>query len=162
MVEERARKLVPTIRKQEDEGQRFNRVYEKLEGELGRERFAELSNDLDTALDGLKGPGDKPKAAVQAIFKVPDPRGLIEFLTDPENAEEAEAFGRMDGFDAGMKAAEIMHKLAAKAKVHPERSNAPAPIEKVRGGGPKTGAPDFRDTKAWIKWRNEQEAKGLD
>ena len=48
-------------------------------------------------------------------------------------------------------------KPAAKTKAKPKASNAPRPIEAVRGGGVPKGMPDPSNTKAYIAWANAQE-----
>jgi hypothetical protein len=162
LIDQEAAKRAPTIKQQQDEREHRRGIVDKLAKDLGKEKFDALASDLDDAFDGLAEPSGKPKPAVDAIFEAEDPKALIEYLADPEHSDEAEAIGKMPAVKAIRAIARLEDKLAAKAKERPERSNAPAPIEKVRGGGVKSGAPDFRDTKAWVKWRNEQEAKGLD
>jgi len=49
-------------------------------------------------------------------------------------------------------------RLESKATEKPKPSNAPKPLDPVRANA-TPGAPKESDTAAWIKWRNESEAK---
>ena len=99
-----------------------------------------------------------PKPATDAIFEADDPKAVIEFLTDPDNADEAERIARLSPLQAGKAIAKLEVKLAEdKAKAKPKASNAPRPIEAVRGGGVPKGMPDPSNTKAYIAWANAQE-----
>ena len=87
---------------------------------------------------------------------------VIEYLADPDNHDEADKIAHMSAAQAGKAIARLEDRLqAAKTKAAPKASKAPAPLDAVRGGGNTSGAPNPSDTKAWIRWRNEQERKGL-
>jgi hypothetical protein len=61
---------------------------------------------------------------------------MARYLTDPDNADEAEKIGRMSPIQAGRAFARIEAKLmASKSEKTPQRSNAPGPLESVRSGG---------------------------
>lgn len=62
------------------------------------------------------------------------PAELARYLTDPDNADEAERISRMTPLQAGRAIAKIEAKLAAKPE-KPQPSKAPKPVEPVRGGG---------------------------
>lgn len=161
LVQQEAMKLAPTISQQQAEIERRNAVVTQLAKEWGQQKFDAYAQELDDAFGGLADSSGKPKPAADAIFEAENPRALIEYLADPENADEAEAIGRMGAIQAGRAIAKLEAKLEAKkAEAKPQPSKAAAPIEPVRGGGQIKGAPDPSDTKAWIRWRNEQEAKG--
>lgn len=163
IVKREAEQLARTISKEAPEIERRQGVIERLGKDLGQERFDALAADLDEALGGLADRSGKPKPATDAIFEADDPRAVIEYLADEDNADEAEAIGRMSPVQAGRAIAKLELKLSTqKAKDKPKASKAPPPIEPLRGqGGPINSAPDPSDTKAWIRWRNEQERKGL-
>lgn len=155
-IDKRARELAPTMKQQADEIEHRRGIVDKLAKDLGTEKFDALAAELEDALDGLKDDKGRPKPATDAIFESADPRALIEYLADPDNAEEAEALGRMSPVRAGMKVAEIGAKLAGKSK-QPQRSSASQPLEPVRAGGSLNGAPDPSNVKAWVKWANREE-----
>jgi hypothetical protein len=62
------------------------------------------------------------------------PAELARYLTDPDNADEAERIARMSPIQAGRAMAKIEAKLAAKPE-KPQPSKAPKPVDPVRGGG---------------------------
>jgi hypothetical protein len=157
LVDQRARQVAPTIQQQEAVAEHRQAVITKLAKEFGG-RFDEVAADLDDAVGGLRDAQGRPKPVGEVIFEADDPRALIEYLADPENAEEAEALGRMSATQAARTVVKIEAKLAAKkAEAKPQPSKAAPPIEPVRGGGKVNGMPDPADTKAYIKWANEQE-----
>ncbi len=159
MVTERAEKIAPTLRQQQAEIEHRQAVVQSLEKEWGRDKFNTLSSDLDDVFSGLADQSGRPKPATAAIFESEMPAALIEYLTDPDNADEAEALSHMGDRQAARKIAQLEAKLAeAKKTAKPQRSNAPAPLEPVKGGGKSTGSmPDPSNTKAYIAWANKQE-----
>jgi len=162
MVKAEAEKLAPTLREQAAETERRQGVIQSLAKTWGQEKFDELSSELDDAFGGLADRSGRPKPATEAIFEADDPRRVIEFLADPDNLDEAERIAKMGAVQAGKAIAKLEARLASEpAKDKPKASKAPAPLETIRGRGAVSGAPDPSDTKAWIRWRNEQERKGL-
>lgn len=162
MVKAEAEKLAPTLKDQALEVQRRQSVIQSLAKTWGQEKFDELSSDLDDAVGGLTDSSGSIKPAIEAIFEADEPSKVIEYLADPDNLEEAERIAKLGPMAAGKAISKLEAKLAAQApKPKTKVSNAPAPLEAVRGQGKVTGSPDPSDTKAWIKWRNEQERKGL-
>jgi hypothetical protein len=160
LVKEEAAKLAPTIKQQEAEIEHRQTVIQSLAKTWGQEKFDTLAADLDDSFGGLADASGRPKPATEAIFEADDPAALIEFLADPDNADRAEAIGRMNPLQAGRAIAKLEAELAAKkAESKPQPSKAPRPVEALRGGGTSNTAPDPADTKAWMKWANEQERK---
>ena len=160
LVKEEAAKLAPTIKQQQAEIEHRTGVIQSLAKSWGQEKFDTLAADLDDTFGGLADANGKPKPATDAIFEADDPAAVIEYLADPDNAERAEAIGRMGGIQAGRAIAKLEAEIAAKkADSKPKASNAPRPVEALRGAGTANGAPDPRDVKAWIKHQNEQERK---
>jgi predicted RNase H-like nuclease (RuvC/YqgF family) len=158
LIDRRAKELAPTIKQQDAEIEHRKAVVQNLSKAWGQEKFDSLASDLDAAFEGLADRSGKPKPATDAIFESEDPASLIEYLADPEHAEEAEAIARMDHLKAGRAIAKLELKLAAKKdEAKPQPSRAQPPIEPARGRGTVNTAPDPRDTKAWMKWANEQE-----
>jgi len=159
MVKSEAEKLAPTLKQQSAEMEHRKTVIESLEKDLGQERFDALAEDLDEALGGLQRNG-KASPAAEAIFAADDPQAVMKYLADPDNADEAEAIGRLDPIRAGRAIAKLEGKLEqAKAASKPQRSNAPEPIEPSRGGGSISSMPDPKNVKAYIKWANEQDRR---
>lgn len=160
LIDRRAKELAPTIKQQDAEIEHRKAVVQNLSKAWGQEKFDSLASDLDAAFEGLADRSGKPKPATEAIFESEDPASLIEYLADPENADEAEAIARMDHLKAGRAIAKLELKLSAlKEDAKPQPSKAPQPIEPARGKGTVNTAPDPKDTKAWMKWANEQERK---
>lgn len=160
-IEQEARKLAPTFKQQHDEIEHRRGVVSSLAKEWGQEKFDAYASDLDDAFGGLADRSGRPKPATDAIFESDEPKALIEYLADPDNATEAENIGRMSAVQAGRAIAKLEARLAAaKASAKPQRSNAAEPVETVRGqGATSSNAPNPADTKAYIKWANEQDRK---
>lgn len=157
-IAEQAKQLAPTMREQQAEAERRHGVVTLLAKEWGPEKFDTLSAELDEAFGGLADRSGTPKPATDAIFHADDPKAVIEYLTDPDNADEADRIAKMGAVQAGRAIAKLEGKLeAAKASAKPKPSNAPAPLEPARGGGVPTGMPDPSNTKAYIAWANAQE-----
>lgn len=162
MVNAEAAKLAPTLRAEATEVERRTGVVDSLAKAWGKEKFDEVAGDLADIFGGLTDRSGRPKPAMEAVFESDSPAAVIEWLTDPDNVDEAERISGLSAAQAGRAIARLEDKLtAAKAASKPKPSNIPAPLEAVRGQGSVTGAPNPSDTKAWINWRNEQERKGL-
>ncbi len=160
MVKSEAEKLAPTLKQQHAEIEHRKTVIESLAKDLGQEAFDELAEELDEALGGLQRNG-KATPATEAIFVADDPKAVMQYLRDPDNADEAESIGRMDPVRAGRAIAKLEAKLEqSKAQAKPKRSNAPEPVEAAsRGGGAINTMPDPSNVKAYIKWANEQDRR---
>ena len=156
VIKAEAEKLAPVMQEQKAVIEQRQKVITSLAKSWGDEKFNQIASDLDDAFGGLADQGGKPKPATDAIFLAKDPKGLVEYLSDPENAEEASALARLPALEAGLAIGAISAKLAAeKAESKPQRSAAPAPLAAVRGSGAaNTGAPT--DVKAYMKWANKQ------
>jgi hypothetical protein len=158
LIQEEARKLAPEVKAQEAVIERRRAVVEGLAKDLGREKFDAIAGDLDAALDGLTDAKGNPKPAADAIFEADDPRGVIEYLADPDHADEAAALARMSPIQAGKAIAKLEAKLQAKAQNKPQPSKAPAPIEAARGQGQPAlngYSPHMTDAE-FVKWRRQQ------
>lgn len=152
MVRERAERLAPDLMRQKSEEEKLVSAARSLHEKVGAERFESMTAELAEVL---------PRDHQLMLLRAKDPVEVVSYLTDPDNADELEAIGRMDAFDAGQAIGEIRAKLkAARAEAKQQPSKAAAPLEPVRGGGTVNRAPDPKDTKAWIKWANEQERSG--
>jgi hypothetical protein len=134
LIDKEARRIAPTISRQEATIEHRRAVVERLASDLGAEKFDALAADLDDALDGLKDSSGKPKPAAEAIFEADNPTALVEYLADPENAADAKKLANASPFQAGRLIAKIEDKLEAK-KAKPQPSKAAAPIEPIKGGG---------------------------
>jgi hypothetical protein len=157
-IAEQAKQLAPTMREQQAEVERRHAVVTSLAKEWGPEKFDTLSAELDEAFGGLADRSGMPKPATDAIFQADNPKDVIEYLTDPDNADEADRISKMPALQAGRAIARLEDKLAgAKAKSAPKPSNAPQPLEPARGGGVPNGMPDPSNTKAYIAWANAQD-----
>ena len=161
MVTAEAKRLAPTLHEQATEAERRQSVVQGLAKTWGQERFDEVSSDLDDAFGGLTDRSGRPKPAIEAVFEADEPAKVIEWLADPDNASEAERISRMTGPQAGKAIAKLEAQLSTvTAKAKPQASKVPAPLESIRAQGSVSTSPNPTDTKAWIRWRNEQERKG--
>ena len=161
MVAEQAQQLAPTIMEQRAEIERRQGIVSTLAKTWGQEEFDAKAADLDDAFGGLADAQGRPKPATDAIFDANDPQAVIEYLTDPDHADEAARIARLPASRAIREIDRIELKMkedAAKAK--PKPSNAPKPLEAVKGGGLPKGMPDPSNTKAYIAWANAQERSG--
>jgi hypothetical protein len=160
-IAEQAQQLAPTMREQQAEAERRHGVVTSLAKEWGQEKFDEISSELDEAFGGLVDRRGMPTPATDAIFHADDPKGVIEYLTDPDNADEAASIAKMGPLQAGRAIAKLELKLeAAKSQAKLKPSNAPAPIEAVRGGGVKVEKDPAQMTDAeFAAWRRAQIAQ---
>jgi hypothetical protein len=157
-IAEQARQLAPSMTEQQAEVERRHGVVTSLAKEWGSEKFDTLSAELDEAFSGLVDRSGTPKPATDAIFHADDPKAVIEYLTDPDNADEADRISKMTAVQAGRAIAKLEGKLeSAKSTAKPKPSKAPSPVEPARGSGVPAGAPDPSNTKAYIAWANAQE-----
>ena len=100
-VTSEAKKIAPTIQAMNAEIEHINSVADKLEKSWGKEKFDELASDLNEVFGGLVDSQGMRKAATDAIFQSDNPKAIIEYLTDPDNEEEAESVSRMSPLQAG-------------------------------------------------------------
>lgn len=151
---ERARQLAPTLSRQALEVEQQTKAIQSLQKSLGGpEKFVEITNELADVFDEQKQ---------LAVLEADDPAALLKYLTDPDNAEEAEEIGKLGPIAAGRRLARIEAKLADTQKPKPQVSKTPDPLTPVKARGASgNGMPDPSNTRAWMQWRNEQEAKGL-
>lgn len=152
MVNAEAQRRAVTLKDQDSERERRERVIKSLAKTWGSEKFDEVSSDLEEALGGLRDSSGRPKAVVEAVFESENPAKVIEWLANPENLDEAERFARLSAVQAGREIAKLELKLSDK----PAPSKAPAPIEAVKGSGQVTkrlGDMSFQD---FVKRRREQ------
>ena len=151
LVEKEARKLAPTITKQDAEIEHRRASVTGLVKELGAERFQELTDDLASVFDAGKQ---------MAILESENPRAVLEYLTDPENADEAERIAGMSDSRAGRALAGIETKIKASAdKAEPVPSKAGAPLEPLRSeAAAPNGMPDPKNVSAYIAWANKRDA----
>jgi hypothetical protein len=149
----RARELAPTLSRQAIEDERNAKVIQSLQKSVGgQEKFVEMTNELAEVFDAQKQ---------LAVLGSDDPAALLKYLTDPDNADEAEEIGQLDAISAGRRLAKIEAKLTT-PKAGPQASKAPPPLEAIQArGASNNGMPNPSNTRAWMAWRNEQERKGL-
>lgn len=161
-IAEQAKQLAPALTQQQAVVDRRQGIVASLAKEWGTEKFDTLASDLDDVFGGLADRSGAPKPATDAIFESDNPKGLIEYLTDPDNVEEAERIATMSPTQAGRAIARIEDKIAAADKAgKPKPSNAAAPLEAPRNGAGKTSSmPDPSNTKAYMAWANAQDKAG--
>lgn len=161
LIEQEAKKLAPQIKQRESEIERRGAIVGQLAKEWGQEKFDALASDLDDAFGGLTDANGRPKPAADAIFESDAPKALIEYLADPDHADEAEAIGRMSAVQAARAITRLELKLAAEqANAKPQPSKVPPPIEAIRGkGGVNTKRLADMSDDEFIKRRREQIAR---
>jgi hypothetical protein len=133
MVKAEAAKLAPTLRDQATEAERRQGVVQGLAKTWGQERFDEIASDLDDVFGGLADSKGKPKPATEAVFEADEPAKVIEWLADPDNAEEAERISKMGLAQASKAITKLEAKLAGVATT--PQSKAAQPLEAIRGQG---------------------------
>jgi hypothetical protein len=148
MIEQKAKELAPTIKAKEDGEAEIREKAISLRKTLG-DRFEELTGDLATVFDHDRQ---------MLVLDADNPAALIEYLTDPDNADEADRIARLPANRAAFAMARIEAKLASTPKPKPQISKVAAPIEPVRGGGgASNAAPDvIKDPAGWRRWMNAQ------
>lgn len=167
LVNKRAQELAAATKQGRDEAEHRRAITTELAKGFNKEaprdperfgnRFDEIAFDLDEAFGGLADRSGKPKPATDAIFESDAPKALIEYLADPENADEADALSHMSAIQAGRAVAKIEIKLAAAAaKAKPQPSNLPAPLEALKGKGPVTKALADMGYEEFVKARRKQ------
>jgi hypothetical protein len=158
LIAEQAQQLAPAVTEQRAVMEHRQAVVNKLAKDWGEQEFNAKAMDLDLAVGGLKDAQDRPKPVTDAIFEADDPKALIEYLIDPDNAAEAERLASLPALRVGREIARIEAKLElAKKEAKPQASKAARPIEAVKGGGVPSGMPDPSNTKAYIAWANAQD-----
>lgn len=157
MVTAEAHKLAPTLRNQEAETERRQSVVQSLATTWGQERFNEVSSELDDVFGGLTDASGRPKPAIEAVFESKSPAQVIEWLTDPDNIDEAERIAKLSPVQAGIAIAKLEARIDATPKQLQKVSKAPAPLEAIKGKGPKSN--DLNDdlsSDEWLARRNKQ------
>ena len=152
LIIQQAQRLAPDISSQQAKRAELVKAANNLKKELGAD-FDTVAEDLGHIL--------KSEDLQYAVLSSDAPAEMARYLTDPDNADEAEKIGRMSPIQAGRAFARIEAKLmASKSEKTPQRSSAPGPLESVRAVGTSaSSAPDPMNTKAWMKWRNEQDRR---
>lgn len=161
IVTEQAQRLVPQYEEQRSVQAKRERTVAELGKAWGAEKFDAIAADLDEVVGGLRDSRGQPKPIADAIFESENPRGVIEYLTDPDHADEAEALARMNHAQAGRAIGRIEARLEAQAAAaKPAPSNAPKPLEPLRsqGGVKSTRLVDLDDA-AFAKRMRELRAK---
>ena len=150
LIQQQAERLAPEIAvaKARDEGTRT--AAQKLRTELGSDRFTELTDDLASIFDAKKQ---------LAVLRSADPAGLLQYLTDIDNADEAGVIAGMDEFDTGAAFAAIALKIKAQKSAKPEQSKAAPVIEPVKGQGAVTKDPSNMTDAEFAAWRRRQIAQ---
>ncbi len=157
LITDQASKLAPKIAQTESVESQRRTAAQRMVKELGQEKFEAYSSELDDVMGGMLDSDGNLKPVIEEIFESAMSAAILEHLADPENADEAEALGRMNARQAGraMASLEIKLKAAAdakKAKAKPQPSDAPDPIERLKGSGQPSSAPaDTDSVDVWVR-----------
>jgi soluble cytochrome b562 len=158
IVKAEAERLAPTLASQHTEEARRQGVIESLAKTWGQEKFDEVASDLDEVFGGLTDASGSAKPAIEAVFEADDPVRLIEWLADPENADEAERISKLSAIRAGREIAKLEIRISQESeKLKPRVSKAPAPIEPPRGQG--RAATGISDELSADEWRRRRTAE---
>jgi hypothetical protein len=111
LIAEQAQQLAPAVTEQRAVMEHRQAVVTKLAKDWGEQEFNAKAMDLDMAVGGLKDAQDRPKPVTDAIFEADDPKALIEYLIDPDNAAEAERLAGLPALRVGREIARIEAKL---------------------------------------------------
>ena len=157
-IAEQAERLAPSLSEQNAEIERRQGVVQSLSKEWGQEKFNDLASELDEAFGGLADRSGRPKPATDAIFHSENPKAVIEYLADPDNADEADRISRMSAVQAGRAIGKLEDQLAtAKLQAKPKPSNAPKPLEPARStGGVTNKDPSKMNDAEFAAWRKQQ------
>ena len=156
LVKAEAAKLAPTITQQKAEIEHRQSVVASLSKQWGSEKFDALAADLDEAIGGLADRSGRPKPVADAIFESESPAAIIEYLADPENADEADRLAQMTPIQVGRAIGRLEAKLSTKP-AKPEPSKAPKPLEALRGtGAASNDDPSTMSDKQFAEWRKRQ------
>jgi hypothetical protein len=159
MVLERAKQIAVQLAQDQSVEVQRRTTAQGIAKELGADKFETYTTEVDVAMGGMADENGHLKPATEAIFEV-EPKvaaGILEYLADPDNADEAEALGRMSALKAGIAIAKLETKVKAlaesrKAKDKPQPSDVPAPIERLKGSGQPASAPQDSDSiDVWLK-----------
>ena len=145
-----ATRIAPTLTKQALADEQAKKVVRSLQESVGgQEKFMAMTNELSEVFDANKQ---------LAVLDADDPAALLKYLTDPENADEAEEIGQLGDIAAGKRLARIEATLAGLPKTPAKQiSKAPAPIESIRGQGrPATGLSDEISADEWRRRRTAE------
>ena len=144
-----AQRIAPTLSKQALADEQAKKVVKSLQESVGgQDRFMEMTNELAEVFDAKKQ---------LAVLDADDPAALLKYLTDPENADEAEEIGQLGDIAAGKRLARIEATLATSKPPAKQISKAPAPIESIRGQGrPATGLSDEISADEWRRRRTAE------
>lgn len=146
LIEQEARTKAPEVAKKLAQDEQFKSAASSLKQSLG-DQFEELTGELAEVFTA-------PRQL--DVLQAENPAALIRYLTDPDNADEAESIAAMSHFAAGRAIAKLEAKLAAAASAKPQASKAPAPLEPVKGSGPVTKSLSDLPFDEFVKARNKQ------
>lgn len=155
-VKREAQRLAPTLVENQAEIERRSKVVESLSKKWGQEKFDRIASELEDVFGGLVDSKGAPKPSTEALFMADDPATVIEYLTDPENAQEAQRISKLGAVQAGMEIAKLNSalKYAKKALKQP-----PTPLSPVKGSGKVTKTLDTDNFDEFVKLRREQIAQ---
>lgn len=123
-----------------DKGVKANKEFAKS--------FKELTEEIGAPFDA-KG---KPTSIMSAILDADEPHKLILHLAD--NPELAGELAALTPSRQIRRIAQIEREMGEEAK--PKQSNAPKPVQPVKGSAGADKEPDPKDTARWIKWENDK------
>lgn len=127
-----------------------NEVFEK--GVKANKEFAKSFKDLSEEIGQPFDAKGKPTAVMSAILDADEPHKLILHLAD--NPELASELADLSPTKQIRRIAQIEKEMSEDAT--PKQSNAPKPVQPVKGSSGAPKEPDPKDTKAWIAWENEK------
>ena len=145
LIDDRANEIAPTIAKQRASDEQIRSAAQSLQKSLGDD-FQEVTDELSEIFSR-----DKQLALLRAE-KSDD---IARYLADADNADEAQRLNDLDEFQFGLAVAKLQSKLAEKS-AKPKPSNAPPPIESLRGRGSTTKNPANMTDKEFADWRRSQ------
>jgi len=154
-IERIATQRAQEIAKVQTVAARSNQVFQegvKAFGETFREHVAAVTEEVGALID----PRGLPTALGEAILDSDAPAQLIAHLA--QNPDTAESLQGLTPAQLGRRIARIEAALQAPAPaVTQKASAAPRPLSPVRASAAPS-APDIKDTAAYIKWANAQDA----
>lgn len=116
---------------------------------------SEFGPEWDTTLGNFRMLGGFNPTFLEAVTELPDAHKVLHQLGS--DMDSAARIMSLPPVKMAMELAKLTNRTAKPAPV----SKAPPPITPLDGAGsPGGGEPDASDPVKWIKWREEQKAKG--
>jgi hypothetical protein len=150
-IDKLARSYAERMVRDQTEVQTMNQRIESINAAGAKE----FGDDYEKSVQNLGMAGIGGPDFLKVLTNIDGAEKVVTWLGKNENINEAMRIASMDPIQMGIELTKLSPK-AAKA-LGKQISKAPPPVEPVGGGGGSSdgAAPDPKDTKAWMEWRNK-------